>query len=73
MLRGRNSFNTLILFDIRILAVKFIHSSLPNCWDAMRDMEEIYEIGLRWSFLKPLLINMIEVPEHLKPPEEPEA
>jgi hypothetical protein len=35
-------------------------------------MEEIYKIGIRWSFLKPLLINMIEVPEHLKPPEDPE-
>jgi hypothetical protein len=32
-------------------------------------MEEVYEIGIRWSFLKPLLINMIEVPEHLKPAE----
>jgi len=37
---------------------------------AIRDLEEIYKIGIRWSFLKPLLINMIEVPEELKPKEE---
>jgi len=41
-----------------------------NCWDAIRDLEEVYEIGLRWSFLKPLLIKMMIVPDHLKPPEE---
>jgi len=23
----------------------------------------------RWSFLKPLILNMIEIPEHLKPKE----
>jgi Fe-S oxidoreductase len=44
-----------------------------NCWDAIRDLEEVYRIGIRWSFLKPLLINMIEVPEHLKPKEEEAA
>ena len=42
----------------------------PN--DAISQGEEIYEIGIRWSFLKPLLINMIEVPDQLKPPEETE-
>jgi len=41
-----------------------------NCWDAIRDLEEVYEIGIRWSFLKPLLIKMMIVPDHLKPPEE---
>jgi Fe-S oxidoreductase len=51
---------------------KLVIAPCHNCWDAIRDMEEIYKIGIRWSFLKPLLINMIEVPEHLKPPEEPE-
>jgi hypothetical protein len=33
-------------------------------------MEEIYKIGIRWSFLKPLLIEMLEVPEHFKPQDE---
>jgi Fe-S oxidoreductase len=51
---------------------KLVIAPCHNCWDAIRDMEEIYKIGIRWSFLKPLLINMIEVPEHLKPPEEQE-
>jgi hypothetical protein len=32
-------------------------------------MEEIYHIGIRWSFLKPLLLNMVIVPDHLKPEE----
>jgi len=38
-----------------------------NCWDAIRDLEEEYEIGIKWSFLKPLIISMLEIPEHLKP------
>ena len=37
-----------------------------NCWDAMRALEEEYKIGIRWSFLKPLLLDMVLVPEHLK-------
>ena len=40
-----------------------------NCWDAIRDLEEEFKIGIKWSFLKPLLISMVEVPEHLKPKE----
>jgi Fe-S oxidoreductase len=40
-----------------------------NCWDAIRDLEEEYEIGIKWSFLKPLLIDMVIVPEHMKPKE----
>jgi len=39
-------------------------------WDAIRDMEEIYHMGITWSFLKPLLIDMVVVPEHLKPSED---
>lgn len=38
-----------------------------NCWDAIRDLEEEYKIGIKWSFLKPLLISMVDIPEHLKP------
>jgi Fe-S oxidoreductase len=51
---------------------KLVIAPCHNCWDAIRDLEEVYKIGIRWSFLKPLLISMVEVPEHLKPPEEPE-
>ncbi len=40
-----------------------------NCWDAIRDLEEEYKIGIKWSFLKPLLIDMVIVPDHMKPKE----
>ena len=40
-----------------------------NCWDAIRDLEEEYSIGIEWSFIKPLLIKMLEIPDHLKPKE----
>ena len=49
---------------------KLVVSPCHNCWDAIRDMEEIYKIGIRWSFLKPLLISMVEVPEHMKVAEQ---
>jgi len=49
---------------------KLVVAPCHNCWDAIRDLEEVYEIGIRWSFLKPLLIKMMIVPDHLKPPEE---
>jgi len=48
---------------------KLVVSPCHNCWDAIRDMEEIYHIGVRWSFLKPLLLKMVVVPEHLQPKE----
>ncbi len=38
-----------------------------NCWDAIRDLMEEFHLPLKWSFLKPLLIQMVEVPEHLRP------
>jgi Fe-S oxidoreductase len=41
-----------------------------NCWDAIRDSEEIYHMGVKWSFLKPLLLDMVEIPEHIKAKEE---
>ena len=46
---------------------KLVVSPCHNCWDAIRDLDEIYEIGIKWSFLKPLLIKLCEVPAHLKP------
>ena len=49
---------------------KLVISPCHNCWDAIRDAEEIFQDGVRWSFLKPLLIDMLVVPDHLKPPEE---
>jgi Fe-S oxidoreductase len=58
--------------QILATGAKLVIAPCHNCWDAIRDLEEVYKIGIRWSFLKPLLINMLEVPDHLKPPEETE-
>jgi Fe-S oxidoreductase len=48
---------------------KLVVAPCHNCWDAIRDLEEEYEIGIRWSFLKPLLIKILVIPDHLKPEE----
>ena len=56
--------------QILATGAKLVIAPCHNCWDAIRYLEEVFKIGIRWSFLKPLLIKMIEVPEHLKPPEE---
>mmetsp|Transcript_22182 Transcript_22182/g.10603 ORF Transcript_22182/g.10603 Transcript_22182/m.10603 type:complete len:461 (-) Transcript_22182:361-1743(-) len=55
--------------QILATGAKLVITPCHNCWDAIRDLEEEYRIGIRWSFLKPLLIKMVEVPEHLKPKE----
>ncbi len=49
---------------------KLVVAPCHNCWDAIRDLEEEFEIGIRWSFLKPLVIGMLDVPEHLLPTDE---
>jgi len=51
---------------------KLVVAPCHNCWDAIRDLEEEFPIGIRWSFLKPLVISMAIVPDHLKPQEEDE-
>jgi len=48
---------------------KLVIAPCHNCWDAIRDLEEVYEIGIRWSFLKPVVVKMLEIPDHLKPEE----
>ncbi len=48
---------------------KMVLAPCHNCWDAIRDLEEEYTIGIKWSFLKPLVIKMLDIPEHLKPKE----
>ncbi|WP_457553482.1 sulfate respiration complex iron-sulfur protein HmcF [Desulfobacula sp.] len=48
---------------------KLVLSPCHNCWDAIRDLEEEYKIGIRWSFLKPIVIKMLKIPAHLKPEE----
>ncbi|WP_045221451.1 sulfate respiration complex iron-sulfur protein HmcF [Desulfonatronum thioautotrophicum] len=49
---------------------KLVVAPCHNCWDAIRDLEEEYPMGIRWSFLKPLVIKMMIVPDHLKPQDE---
>ncbi len=55
--------------QILATGAKLVIAPCHNCWDAIRDLEEEYEIGIRWSFLKPLIIKMLDVPEHLRPEE----
>jgi Fe-S oxidoreductase len=49
---------------------KIVIAPCHNCWDAIRDLEEVFHIDISWTFLKPLLLSMVEVPEHLKPAED---
>ena len=55
--------------QILATGAKLVVTPCHNCWDAIRDLEEVYHIGIRWSFLKPLLLSMVEVPVHLRPKE----
>lgn len=56
--------------QILATGAKLVVAPCHNCWDAIRDLEEEYRIGIRWSFLKPLIIKMAIIPEHLRPEEE---
>ena len=58
--------------QILATGAKLVIAPCHNCWDAIRDLEEVYELGFHWSFLKPLLIKMAIVPDHLKLQEEEE-
>ncbi|MBI5552848.1 MAG: (Fe-S)-binding protein [Desulfobacterales bacterium] len=55
--------------QILATGAKLVISPCHNCWDAIRDLEEHFKIGIRWTFLKPLLLKMVIVPEHLRPEE----
>jgi Fe-S oxidoreductase len=55
--------------QILATGAKFVVSPCHNCWDAIRDLEEVYEIGITWSFLKPILLKQVIVPDHMKPKE----
>ncbi len=52
--------------QILATGAKLVIAPCHNCWDAIRDLEEVYELGIKWSFLKPLIIKMAEVPDHLQ-------
>ncbi|MFO7751235.1 MAG: (Fe-S)-binding protein [Desulfobacteraceae bacterium] len=55
--------------QILATGAKLVFAPCHNCWDAIRDLEEEYKIGIRWSFFKPIVIKMLEIPDHLKPEE----
>lgn len=55
--------------QILATGAKLVVAPCHNCWDAIRDLEEEFEIGIKWSFLKPLVISMLELPDHMKSEE----
>ncbi len=55
--------------QILATGAKLVITPCHNCWDAIRDLEGVFKEGIRWSFLKPLLVKMVIVPEHFKPQE----
>jgi len=58
--------------QILATGAKLVVTPCHNCWDAIRDLEEVYELGIKQTFLKPLLIKMAITPEHLKVKAEEE-
>ena len=64
--KERNVGLTVKRDQILATGAKLVITPCHNCWDAIRDLEEVYHIGIRWSFLKPLLVGMVVVPEHLE-------
>ncbi len=61
------------LQQIRATGAQLVIAPCHNCWDAIRDTMEVYKVkDVKWSFLKPLLLDMVVIPDHLKPQEEEE-
>lgn len=56
--------------QILATGAKLVIAPCHNCWDAIRDLEEEYHIHIDWTFLKPLLLKMVIIPDHLKPQDE---
>ena len=55
------------LDQIKATGAELVVTPCHNCWDAIRDMMEVYEEhNIKWSFLKPLLAEMIIVPPHIR-------
>ena len=54
------------LDQIKATGAELVISPCHNCWDAIRDMMEVYEEhNVKWSFLKPLLVDMMIIPDHI--------
>ena len=49
---------------------KLVVAPCHNCWDAIRDMAKVYALDIRWSFLKPILVDMAIVPDKFKLEED---
>ena len=55
------------LEQIRATGATLVISPCHNCWDAIRDMMEVYEEhNIRWTFLKALLREMVIIPDNIK-------
>ena len=57
------------LDQINATGASYVIAPCHNCWDAIRDMKEVYEEdahSLEWSFLKPLILSMVVIPDHIK-------
>ena len=59
------------LEQIKATGAEMVITPCHNCWDAIRDMMEVYHVhDIKWSFLKPIIIDMMIVPDHLKPQDD---
>jgi Fe-S oxidoreductase len=48
------------LNQIRATGAHLVVTPCHNCWDAIRDMMDEYEVhDIKWKFLKPMLIDMV--------------
>ncbi len=68
--RYRKQRNTALkpkLAQIQETGAELVVCPCHNCWDAVRDMMEEFEIhDIKWSFLKPLLLKMVIIPDHIE-------
>ncbi len=52
------------LAQIKATGAELVIAPCHNCWDAIRDMMEEYHVhNIKWTFLKPLLVDMVIKPE----------
>ncbi len=58
------------LAQIKATGAELVICPCHNCWDAVRDMVEEFEDhknpSFTWSFLKPLLMKMVIIPDHIE-------
>ena len=65
--KQRNVGLKMKLKQIQDTGAELVIAPCHNCWDAIRDMMEEYEVhNIKWSFLKPLLVDMIQIPDNIE-------